>query len=84
MFDQTGYCLTESLHLPNGGSLFQRKTSIFIKQSLCLNQTGHLYMFDFSICILYAVMLNPGPRAYYAVLANLRPFLVSSSNLGNF
>ena len=47
------------LYLPNRGSLWQRKTSVFIKQSLCLNQTGHLYMFDFSIRNLYAFMSQP-------------------------
>ena len=39
-----------------------KKTSVFIKQSLCLNQTGHLYMFDFTIRILYAVMSQPCPK----------------------
>ena len=37
----------------------QRKTSVFIKQSLCLNKTGNLYMLDFTICIPYAVMSQP-------------------------
>ena len=60
-FDQTGplCCKTSSLYLPNGGSLLQRETPVFIKQSFCLNQTGHLYMFDFTIRILYAVMSQP-------------------------
>ena len=37
----------------------QRRTFVFNKQSLCLSQTGHLYMFDFTIHILYAVMSQP-------------------------
>ena len=49
------------------------KVSVYSKQrvtpankDLCLHQTeplfeptGHLYMFDFATCILYAVCLNP-------------------------
>ena len=52
-----GLCVAKQRQ--NRGSLLQRKNYVFINESVCLNQTGHLYMFDFATCIHYAVMSQP-------------------------
>ena len=45
--------------LQNRSLLLQRKTSVSTKQTLCLNKTGHLYVFDFATRILYVVISQP-------------------------
>ena len=37
----------------------EKKTSVFIKQSLCLSQTRPLCMLEITTCILYAVLSQP-------------------------
>ena len=51
--------LNRAPYHPNGGSLFWRRTSVFIKESLCLNQIRPMCMFEVTTCILYVVSSQP-------------------------